>query len=115
MYKILLNTFICGFFGGVFSYFASLYDTNPEYIKVTAFLWGLPLLYFILLNIAWANGKATMIAFNKHAIIGTSISVLVMILTFYIYEIGRFNVVILQSVILFSSIYFYLNFKLYNS
>ena len=114
MNGIVRSIIISGFLGGIFSYFASIYDTNPEYLKITAFLWGLPLLYFILLNISWVEGETAMLDFNKHAIMGTIITMLAMFLTFFIYDIGRLQVIILQMMILLISIYFYLHFKVYN-
>ena len=115
MYNIIRSVIISGSLGGSFSYFASIYNTNPEYLKITAYLWGLPLLYFVLLNIAWIEGENAMLDFNKHAIIGTTITMLAMFLTFFIYDIGRLHVIVLQMTILFISIYFYLNFRIYNT
>ena len=42
-------------FAGLFSYSASLYSTNQNYLKLTAFLWGVPLLFFYILFIAFKS------------------------------------------------------------
>ena len=68
-----------GFF--IFSIFASTYDKNPEYLKITAYLWGIPLFFFYLVYITASHSKEAMIAFTKHGLIGTALTVFVMIFT----------------------------------
>lgn len=104
---------ISGFLGGIFSYFASIYKTNPEYLKITAYLWGLPLLYFVLLNISWNAGENAMLDFNKHAIIGTIITMFAMLSTYLIYNMGDDVVIGLQFIVLAASVFIYMSFELY--
>jgi hypothetical protein len=110
---LIRDIVISGFLGGIFSYFASIYNSNPEYLKITAYLWGLPLLYFILLNISWNAGENAMLDFNKHAIIGTIITMLAMFSTYFIYHMGNDVVIGLQFVVLATSIFIYMSNELY--
>ena len=82
--QVIIDAIFGGIGFGLFSYFASIYEENPKYLKMTAFLWGVPLFYFYLVYVSWSKTKNAMGGFTKHAIIGTILTVVVMILTLFI-------------------------------
>ena len=66
--------YISEFIGGgiitaTFSYAASFYHSEPSYIKIIAFLWGIPLLYFYILYIAWQTDKQAAIDVTRHGLL----------------------------------------------
>ena len=100
-----------GFF--IFSIFASTYDENPEYLKITAYLWGIPLFFFYLVYITASHSKEAMIAFTKHGLIGTALTVFVMIFTLYIQDYRSINIVIANIMLLILFIVIYFSERLY--
>ena len=82
MDNIVRSVIVSGFLGGIFSYFASIYDYKSRIFENCRIFVGVTSLYFILLNISWVEGETAMLDFNKHAILGTTITMLAMFLTF---------------------------------
>ena len=111
--KIAIDGIICGVMFAIFSYFTSIFDNDPKYLKISAFVWGVPLFYFYLVYITWSKSKSAMIEFTKHAVLGTALTVVVMIVTLYITDMSSTNVIIINiaMLILFLLIYFY--FEIY--
>ena len=109
---IKTKNIIDGIVGGlaffIFSIFTSTYDDNPEHLKITAYLWGIPLFFFYLVYITASHSKEAMIAFTKHGLLGTVLTVLVMIFTLYIQDYRTINIVLanIMLLILFIVIYF---------
>lgn len=111
--EILTDALVGGVLVGAFSYFASIYETHPSYLKMTAYLWGVPLFYFYLVYVTWQQSRDAMFSFTRHAAVGTALTVLVMLITLYMTNetlttIIAVNVALL---ILFIVVYFY--FELY--
>ena len=65
--KIAIDGIIGGLMFAIFSYFTSIFDNDPKYLKISAFVWGVPLFYFYLVYITWSKSKSAMIEFTKHA------------------------------------------------
>ena len=113
---MLINIVLSGLLGGLFTYLSSIYESCPKYLNIAAFLWGLPLLYFMILYIAWSAGEKAMLNFNKHAIMGNLITITAMLITYICYCLGmsKLYTILFQIVILFSVTIFYLTFHMYN-
>ena len=111
--KIAIDGIIGGVMFTIFSYFTSIFDNDPKYLKISAFVWGVPMFYFYLVYITWSQSKLAMIEFTKHAVLGTALTVVVMIVTLYITNMSATNVIIINiaMLILFLLIYFY--FEIY--
>ena len=102
-----------GLFTGFFSYISGLYDEAPYLLKLVAFLWAVPLIYFYLLFIAWKGGDNAANEVTLHALLGISVTVFAMIMTLHIYKLGRIPVVIINLVLLLSVIFLYIQNKIY--
>lgn len=101
----------------LFSYTASFYFQYPSYIKIVAFLWGMPLLYFYILFISLSISETAALDITRHGMYGIMCSIIAMTTTFlllsYLYAGTRrtsliigYNVLFLLVVI---SIYIYYN------
>ena len=110
---ILRDVLIGGILAGIFSYFTSLYDERPELLKITAFMWGTPLIFFYILFISWKGGENAVKDLTFHGLLGILITVFAMILTLYIYELGKIPSVLINLFILGMSICLYIKYKIY--
>ena len=98
----LLKNFILTFaFVSVVHYTASIYNENPKYLNLTAFLWGSPLLYFYLLYII--SNKNLVKDFTRKALMGASWTVFSMILTLMFYNYLSVNQMILMNLLILLS------------
>ena len=77
-------------------------------------MWGVPLFFFYLVYITASHSKEAMIAFTKHGLIGTALTVLVMIITLYIQDYRMINIVIANIMLLILFIVIYFSERLYN-
>jgi hypothetical protein len=112
--EIVRDIIIGGAFAGLFSYIVSLYHDSPSYLKALAFFWGLPLLYFYMIIISWRTGYDAAIDFTKHAIAGTTITMLVMFFSLFLCKtVGKYTCIFINLFILFAVIFIYMNFKMY--
>jgi hypothetical protein len=111
--QILLDSIIGGSIVGAFSYVSSLYEEKPEYIKIIAFLWGIPLIFFYLLFIAWKNGDNAAMSFTRHALFGAILTILSMMLTLFMHNIGKYPTIIANVILLAIYIYIYFSMKLH--
>ena len=111
--KNIIDAVVGGIGFLIFSVFASAYDDNPEYLKITAYLWGVPLFFFYLVYITASHSKAAMIAFTKHGLIGTALTVFVMIVTLYIQNFKIINIVIVNVILLILLLAIYFVAKIY--
>ncbi len=105
---------IGGFITTIFSLAASKYETNPEYIKIIAFMWGIPLLYFYILYIAWRTGHQAGIDVTLHALFGIMFTIIAMIMTLLISKFGKQITILCNILLLLVIIFVYFKFKLYN-
>lgn len=111
--KILLDSLFGAIGFGIFSYLSEGYDENPERLKIIAYLWGVPLFYFYLLYIAWSKSKKAMLGFTIHAAIGTTLTVLAMIVTIYISNYSMMTVVMVNILLLLIFLFVYFYYKIY--
>ena len=105
----------------LFSYAASFYMNHPEYIKIIAFLWGMPILYFYILFISLSIDEKAAIDITYHALFGMICSFVIMLTTLVLltrsYKFNNSNqyIVCVNIFFLFIVISIYLWCNLYNS
>ena len=116
-YSIIFRDFLIGgTIVGIFSYITLLFDRNSDdLIKITAFMWGIPLIYFYLLFIVWNKNKQNAKDFTNHAIFGALITLFAMLLTTFIYKIGKYPTIFVNFIIVLISVHLYLKYKLYKT
>ncbi len=96
-------------FVSVVHYSASLYQEHPKYFRLTAFIWGSPLLYFYLIYII--SKKNLVKDFTHVALMSTSLSIFTMILTLMLYNYLSLNqMIIMNFLILLTCILTYICF-----
>ena len=113
MNNVLIDTIIGGILLGFISYLSDIYKNNPEFYKILAFLWAVPLTFFFFINIASRSNKKAMKDFSIHAIIGIVLTFILALITIYIIKFDK-NIIVLFSFLFsafFTFIYFY--FKIY--
>lgn len=97
------------FFGGL-SYISDTFKDKTYYFKLIAFLWAAPFTYFYLLYITSRSGKKALNGFNKHALIGT-IATAILILNYMLlketFEINQIILITFTLTVLFSFGYYY--------
>lgn len=106
-------------FGVILIYFISsfteMFNEYPEYLNITAFLWGVPLVYFYFIYITYKKTKYAMKSFVIHGLIGQILTVIISILTLYMlikeYDLKSIIAINIIYLILCLLIYFY--YKIY--
>ncbi len=113
--KIIFDVLSGSFLIGLISYFTLQFDENPEYLKIIAYLWAVPLLYFYFLYIIYPKGNEAIKSFTIHGLFGMILTLIIMIFTYYLLILKiNINYIILVNILyglLTLFIYFY--FKLY--
>jgi len=112
--QIIVDVMIGGIIAGCFSYLSSIYQDNPAAIKIAAYLWGAPLVFFYLLYIVWRSGNNTIIAFTRHAAFGTSLTVVSTLFTLFFYQYGKVPTIIANILLLLFFLFGYFYYELYN-
>ena len=112
--------YISEFIGGglitaTFSYAASFYHSEPAYIKIIAFLWGIPLLYFYILYIAWHTDKQAAIDVTRHGLYGIITTIFAMLFTLFIRNFSKSFIIGFNILFLFFIIGVYFYNKLYRT
>lgn len=115
MKDIIKSSVIGAFFFGLFSYFSSMFDKHPQYLKIGAFLWASsPLLFLYMIYITKSNDSRTLLVFTKHAIIGMLISLMAYFITLLLFNYPIFYIISINIIVSVSLISSYFYFKLYN-
>ena len=108
-----------GLIAALFSYASSIYKNHPAYIKIIAFLWGMPILYFYILFISMSISEQAAIDITYHALFGMLSSMFIMITTLlllnytYTYNYSNQFIIGINIAYLFVTIHVYLWYKLY--
>ena len=112
--KILTNAGLGAFFFGLFTYLTEMFNTHPKFLKMGAFLWTAPLFFFFIIYITWSKGKEVMLAFTKHALLGSVVSILIFSVTICISNWDISTVVAANIVILLLLVSSYFCYSVYN-
>ena len=110
---IIKDFFLGGIIAALFSYIVTLYEKNPEYIKIAAYIWGIPTLYFILLFVAFKEGNEAALDVSRHGLLGVFVTAFTISLTLLLWNLGKEKLIYMNIFILFASIFFYALFKIY--
>ena len=115
-YKILFDVISGSILIGLISYFTSLFDSNPEYLKIIAYLWAVPLIYFYFLYITYDKGVTAVKSFTEHGLLGAILTLLIMIFTYFLILMNvNINTILIVNVIYgLLCLLFYFGFKIYN-
>ena len=114
-YKIIFDIITGSILIGLISYFTSLYDENPEYLKIIAYLWAVPLIYFYFLYITFDKGLDALKAFTLHGLLGAILTLFIMICT-YLLILNNINIYLILGINVIYGllcIYFYFQYKIY--
>ena len=112
--SILTNSILGGILCGFFSYLAQIFEKHPNYLKISAFLWTAPLLFFLIVIVTWSKGKDVMIAFTKHALLGTFVTIIIFSITLLLSKYDMIIVLISIIATLFLLLSLYFNYKIYD-
>ena len=106
--SIIVNSFLGGILFGFFSYLAQNFEKHPHYLKISAFLWTTPFLFFLIVIFTWTEWKHIMIAFTKHALMGSIVTTIVFSITLLLSNYNMIFVLIsiLSALVLLLTLYF---------
>tara|TARA_Y100000992_G_scaffold274984_1_gene218234 strand:+ start:127 stop:504 length:378 start_codon:yes stop_codon:yes gene_type:complete len=114
-YTIIRDSMIGAILAGIFSYTANMYNENSSYLKASSFFWGIPVMYFYILYIAWDKaGKKAAIDASIHGLLGVTTTAATITLTLFIMNFGKDFIIYVNILILFTIIFLYSFFQLYN-
>ena len=114
MKEIILNSLLGGLFFGLFTYLVNTFKKNPNFLKLSAFLWAAPLTFFYIMFIMRSKSTKTIIAFTKHVLVGITLSVIVYIMSFCLMSNCTLQtLMILNLIIVTIAIFIYFNYKVY--
>ena len=114
--KILIDVIIGSIFIGIISYFTLIFDEHPEFLNISAFLWGVPLIYFYFILITYQRSKKAMKLFTIHGLIGQIMTIFISFVTLYML-LNDFDgkcIILTNIVYALLCLIFYFYFKIYN-
>jgi hypothetical protein len=114
--KIIIDTISGAILIGLISYFTTLFDSNPEYLKIIAYLWAVPLIYFYFLYITYKKGIQAVKSFTEHGLLGAVLTLIIMISTYLLIlnNIDINTILIINIIYGFICLFVYFGFELYN-
>lgn len=113
--KIIFDVLSGSFLIGLISYFTLQFDENPEYLKIIAYLWAVPLLYFYFLYIIYPKGNEAIKSFTIHGLFGNILTFIIMVITYYLIKlnVNTNNIILFNIIYGLLSLFIYFYFKLY--
>jgi len=111
--NVALDALIGGIITGGFSYLTGSYYESINYVKIIAFVYAAPCLYFYLLYVLSKDSKTAMTDFTVHAIMGTVITLLLMLFTLYFRKRDRTDLIIGNLLGLIVSLFVYFYYEIY--
>lgn len=114
--KIIFDVITGSILIGMISYFTLLFDDNPEYLKIIAYLWAVPLIYFYFLYIIYDKGVNAIKSFTEHGLLGAILTIFIMTVTYFliVYKYS-INFILLTNIIFgLLALFIYFYFKIYN-
>jgi hypothetical protein len=111
---VLFDTFLGALMLGTISIMSQVFTNVPQYYKILAFIWSVPLTFFFFINMASRAGLVHIENFSRHAIIGTLLTTVLAVLTISLSSIISMNNLIYMNFILsILFVIFYFSFKIY--
>jgi len=99
----------CIFF--IMSTLNEIYNESNDLVRVFAFLWAVPTLYFFFINMFSRRGESAIHEFNKHALLGLFLTLIAILFTTMCLNSCRVNTIIFGNfsfLIICVSLYLYL-------
>ena len=114
--KIIFDVIIGSILIGLISYATLLFDENPEYLKIVAFLWAVPIIYFYFVYITYEKGSFALKSFTKHGFLGQILTVIIMLITYLLllYNVDLNTIILINLVYGLMCIFVYFYFRLFN-
>ena len=114
MKTVLFDGLMGGCLFGLISYLSNIYGkTYPDFYKILAFIWAVPLTNFYLLLIAARKDKTAMKDFSIHSIIGTILTLALAILTLLIIDLDKNIIIIVAFLFALITTLMYFLFEIY--
>ena len=113
MKNILIDGILGGILIGIISYLSSIYGDKPSFYKILAFVWAVPLTFFLFINMASRDGKKSIIDFSKHAILGTLLTLIIAIVTLNIIHLTIDQITIITFIYAIVTTFLYFTLKIY--
>ena len=114
MINVLNDTLVGGFLFGLISYLSNIYGKSyPHFYKILAFTWAVPLTYFYLLLIAARNDKKAINDFALHALFGTILTLIIIIITLLIIDIDKNYIITIAFIYAVISTIVYFTYDIY--
>lgn len=107
MYRTFINVMIGSFVGGISGFIVEKCDQHIW--KAFAFLWTAPILLFIPIYISYYKSKHYIRSFLYHALLGASLSVVLIILTLSLININKILALSMNFGLSLLAIYLYFN------
>lgn len=114
--KIIFDVIAGSILIGFISYATLLFDENPEYLKIIAYLWAVPLIYFYFLYITYERGIKAVKSFTEHGLLGAILTLIIMICTYLLIlnDININTILVVNIIYGLICLFVYFGFKLYN-
>lgn len=110
---IAFDTFIGALVLGTISTLGQYYMYQAQYYKILAFVWSVPLTFFFFINMASRAGIIHVINFSRHAIIGTTLTGLLAIMTILLQHLPMQYLVYLNLLLAVSFVALYFGLQIY--
>lgn len=111
--NVALDALIGGLICGGFSFMTGRYYESINYVKIIAFVYAAPCLYFYLLYVLSKDSKTAMNDFTIHALIGTVLTVILMTLTLLFRSKERIILILGNLIALLLILIWYFYFEIY--
>lgn len=111
--NIILDALLGGLITGGFSFLTNRYSDSINYVKIVAFVYAAPCLFFYLLYLMSKDSKKMMNDFTVHALIGTLLTVFLMILTLIFNKRTRNELIFGNFIAIIIILFLYFYFKIY--
>lgn len=111
---VLFDTFLGALMLGTISVLSQIFINVPQYYKILAFIWSVPLTFFFFINMTSRAGLVHVENFSRHALIGTVLTVIFALMTIRLSNILSMDSLIYMNFILaVLSVILYFSFRLY--
>ena len=114
--KIIFDVIAGSILISFISYATLLFDENPEYLKIVAFLWGVPLIYFYFVYITYEKGALALKSFTEHGFLGQILTAIIMVITYLLilYNVDLNTILLINVVYGLICLFLYFYFRLFN-
>lgn len=113
-YSIFKDTIMGAGIFFIISTLNEMYNESNDLVRIFAFTWAVPVLYFFFINMFLRRGKNAIIDFNKHALLGLFLSIIAILFTSCCLDTCSLQTIVYGNLIfLICSIFLYLKMGIY--